>query len=267
MKPLPAPEAVRHILSFDFDGTLHDPAADPSVPRQLFERLRGIRDSHAAVWGINTGRNIEYLLEGLQDAGFPFLPDWIVAREREIHRCTPDGEWRADTQWNSRCAREIDTLFGRHREVLDKIRHDVLHHTGAQWFSMEGEPAGVVAQSEEEIEWIVGRVLEHAAGVPDLSWERNSIYLRFSHRRFHKGSCLSELARSLSLEASHCFAIGDSHNDCGMLDGLHAGMVACPANAIAEIRELVVGSGGLVCTRSHGDAAVEALDHYFGTSR
>lgn len=263
MKPLPPLEQARHLLSFDFDGTLHNPAATPSVPTELFGVLQSLRESHHASWGVNTGRNIEYLLEGLEDSGFPFLPDWVVAREREIHVCDAQGNWSVHEEWNERCARDIEKLFSSQQQLLNRVRHDVEHQTGAQWFSMEGEPAGVIAQSEEEIEWIVGRVLEHMEEESELSWQRNSIYLRFGHRNYHKGSCLSELARMMAVDTANCFAIGDSHNDEEMLDGTHAGMNACPANAIHEIREIVGKTGGLVCSSSHGDAVIEALKHYF----
>jgi HAD superfamily hydrolase (TIGR01484 family) len=266
MKPLPSLDQPRHLLSFDFDGTLHDPAATPSVPPKLFGLLESLRETHHASWGVNTGRNIEFLLEGLEDSGFPFLPDWVVAREREVHVCNADGEWRAHHEWNARCAHDIATLFESQKQLLERIRHDVDHQTGAQWLSMEGEPAGVIAQSEEEIDWIVSRVLEHIDGDSDLSWQRNSIYLRFGHRGYHKGSSLAEVARLMSVDAANCFAIGDSHNDSEMLDGAHAGMLACPANAIHEIRELVSNSGGIICSSSHGEAVIEALGHYFGPS-
>ena len=263
MKPLPSLEQARHLLSFDFDGTLHNPAATPTVPTRLFGLLERLRDSHQASWGINTGRNIEYLIEDLEKAGFPFLPDWVVAREREIHLCDADGKWSVHEEWNTRCARDIERLFVAQRQAMERIRHDVVHQTGAQWFSFEGEPAGVVAQTVEEIDWIVSRVEEHAAVAPDLSWQRNSIYLRFGHRHYHKGSCLSELAKMMGVETANCFAIGDSHNDEEMLDGAHAGMNACPANAIPEIRETVGKAGGFLCSSTHGDAAIEALEHYF----
>ena len=263
MKPLAPLEQPDYLLSFDFDGTLHNPAASPAVPPKIFKVLTHLRESHKACWGINTGRNIEYLLEGLEDSGFPFLPDWVVAREREIHYCDADGNWSEHQQWNSRCARDIQELFHTQRQAMNRIRHDVEHQTGAQWFSMDGEPAGVIAQSEEEVEWIVGRVVEHVEEGCSLSWQRNSIYLRFSHRDYHKGSSLAELARVMGVDRANCFAIGDSHNDSEMLDGVHAGMLACPANAIDEVRDLVRGAGGLLCSSGHGEAVVEALNHYF----
>ena len=128
---------------------------------------------------------------------------------------------------------------------------------------MKGEPASVIAKSEEEMEWIVNRFTPLVAAEPELSWQRNTIYLRFGHRDFNKGSSLSEIARMHQLGAEHCFAMGDSHNDVEMLDKRHAHMIACPANALDLVFAHVKEQGGLITQRLHGEGVVQALEHYF----
>jgi hypothetical protein len=63
--------------------------------------------------------------------------------------------------------------------------------------------------------------------------------------------------------AEHCFATGDGHNDLAMLTPEVAGLLACPANAVEEVRDQVASHGGHVCVLGHGDGAVEALQTYF----
>lgn len=256
------PEAV---LSFDFDGTLHDPASEPAVPQSFFKVLERLRRTHRACWGINTGRSLEHLVEGFEQSGFPFLPDWVVAREREIYFSTAEGLWRPHDVWNERCMQRIDRLFEEQHLFLSRLRREIEECTGAQWLEMEGEPAGLVSRTEEEMEWIVGRVAEWADPRSALAWQRNTIYLRFGHRDFHKGSCLSEIAALHGVPSARCFAIGDSHNDLEMLDPRHAGMIACPANAHELVREQVAAAGGVLASCGHGHGAVEALEHYFGS--
>lgn len=263
MTPLPAPEKPGAVLSFDFDGTLHFAGEQPPVPRALFDTLRRLRTDHGAVWGINTGRSMDYMQEGILESDFPFLPDWVVAREHEIHLADRNGRWQPLPEWNRRAEAEIHALFKHASKLLKEIRRLVSEHTGAQWIEMPGEPAGIVAQSEEEIEWIVTRVTPLAAAEPQLSWQRNSIYLRFGHRDYQKGSSLSRVAALHGLSAARCFAIGDSHNDLEMLDPARAAMTACPANAVPEIRDKVLANGGFVTRSAHGAGAIEALDHYF----
>ncbi|MGD7652325.1 MAG: HAD family hydrolase [Verrucomicrobiales bacterium] len=264
MKPLPPVVEPSVILSFDFDGTLHDPDRVPPVPVEVFEALGELREKRGAVWGINTGRSMAQMTEGFLESRFPFLPDWVVAREREVFFPNDFGRWLPHRKWNKRCEKEIHRLFKRSKKLLKAVRHEVEEHTGAQWLEMEGEPAGMISRTEEEMEWIVGHIGPMVAEVAELSWQRNSIYLRFGHRDFQKGSSLSEVARWFGVGAAGCFAIGDSHNDVEMLDPAHAGMIACPGNAVAEIREVVAARGGYVAERAHGAGALEALEHHFG---
>ena len=263
MQTLPPAIVPASILSFDFDGTMHDPASDPPVPREVFHLLRRLRQSHGALWGINTGRSLEHLGEAFAESRFPFLPDWVVAREREIYFANGQGGWLPHGAWNRRCHNEIHGLFEQARDLLGHIRRLIEEHTGAQWMQWDGEPAGVIARTEEEMAWIVDHIIPVARTEPRLAWQRNSIYLRFGHRDFHKGSSLSEIARIHRLPAARRFAIGDSHNDFEMLDPEHAGMTACPANAVPEIRQHVQAAGGLVTRGVHGHGVIEALRHFF----
>jgi len=266
MTTLDAVPQASAILSFDFDGTLHDPAADPPVPPAFFDLIRALRQSHSVVWGINTGRSMPQMVEGFIESRFPFLPDYVVAREREIFFPNAFGRWLPHEKWNKACEKEIQRLFKSVKKLLASIREEVAGNTGARWIEMDGEPAGIISQSDEEMEWIVNRVQILAASEPRLGWQRNSIYLRFGHRNYQKGSSLSEIARIHSLGPAACFAIGDSHNDFEMLDPEHAGMAACPGNAVDAIKAKIATYGGYQASACHADAAIEALRHFFPAS-
>ena len=251
------------ILSFDFDGTLHDPAGIPPVPVAFFEEIRRLRETRGAVWGINTGRSMPQVVEGFIESRFPFLPDWVVAREREIYFPNNFGRFLPHTDWNKRCEKDIHKLFKKARKVLKKIRHEVEEHTGAQYIEMDGEPAGLISRTEEEMEWIVSRIAPIMVDVPELGWQRNSIYLRFGHRNYQKGSTLTEVARLHGLGTAQTFAAGDSHNDIEMLSEAHSGFAACPANAVGAIRDAVAARDGLITRAAHGYGVVEALRAFF----
>lgn len=264
MTPLDPPALPGAILSFDFDGTLYHPADDPPVSPRLFRTLERLRRDKGALWGINTGRSIAHVVEGLVESRFPFLPDWVVAREREIWLPLASGRWAPLHPWNKDCEEELQRFFTEVRGTLDLIRREVEEHTGATWIDQPGDPAGLVARTEEEMAWIMGRVEVLAAGDPFLGWQRNSIWLRFGHKKYQKGSSLMEVARHFGLSAAQTFAIGDSHNDFEMLSPTAASMFACPGNAVAEIREHVRAGGGHACTATHSLGCVEALDRFFG---
>ncbi|KAB2638240.1 MAG: HAD-IIB family hydrolase [Verrucomicrobia bacterium] len=258
---------IASVLAFDFDGTLHDPSAQPTVPPEFSDLLLRLRRDHAIGWGINTGRSLPHLLEGLLESGLALQPDWVVAREREIYFCGSGGRWQPLDAWNRTCEQQMRRLFKHAGKLLAAIRHLVEHSTGAQWIAIDGDPAGFIARTDEEMVWIVSQLEVLTRAEPLLSWQRNSIYLRFGHRDFQKGSSLSEVARHYALDASTCFAIGDSYNDLAMLDARHARMIACPGNALADVKHHVAVSGGYLAHASHGAGAIEAVQHFFPQSK
>ena len=125
MTTLPPPTQPTAILSFDFDGTLHDSASNPPVPVAFFELIRKLREEQGVVWGINTGRSMPQMVEGFIESRFPFLPDWVVAREREIYFPNDFGRWLPHAAWNKRCEKEIHGLFKHSAKLLLHIRHEV----------------------------------------------------------------------------------------------------------------------------------------------
>lgn len=257
--PLPAPHRVQKVFSFDFDGTLHHPADQPPVPFAFFERIREWRETHDAVWIINTGRDLPHLLDGLSESRFPFLPDWIVAREREIYRVTSSGGLMPDDDWNASCQRMIHALLEGASGYFHAIRDEILEHTGAEWIAMDGEPAGIISRTEEEMDWICERI-KNFGPPPELGWQRNTIYLRFGHRDYQKGSSLGRIAKFHGLSANACFAIGDGHNDLEMLDPMYARWIGCPANAVPDVTAQVRLHGGWVATHEHGTGTIDAMD-------
>jgi hypothetical protein len=100
------------------------------------------------------------------------------------------------------------------------------------------------------------------AKAPKFNYQRNTVYLRFCHADYHKGAALAELSRLTNTPQSAIFAAGDHHNDLSMLDGRFAAMPACPANAIAEVKETVRRAGGWVAEKEVGAGVHEALQHF-----
>ena len=97
--------------------------------------------------------------------------------------------------------------------------------------------------------------------MPDFSFQRNSIYLRFCHRDYHKGSALGELCRLEAIESRRWFsrpAITSTTSPCWMAHTLR--MTACPANAIDPVKELVRRSQGYIAEKCWADGVAEALD-------
>jgi hydroxymethylpyrimidine pyrophosphatase-like HAD family hydrolase len=97
---------------------------------------------------------------------------------------------------------------------------------------------------------------------PGYSYQRNTVYLRFCHRDYHKGAALGELCRLINIRKDSVFAVGDNFNDISMLDGTYAAMCACPANAIEPVKQTVLRANGFVASKDYALGVVEAVEHF-----
>ena len=250
------------LLSTDFDGTIVSRVSQPILDEGCMELIRELQ-AQGAAWAINTGRSVDLLESGLADFSFPFRPDFILTSERDVFR--PVGRaraWEPFGDWNERCAREHSELFTSASAVLAEVIDFVNHKTkGRILYEAEG-PAGLIAASEEEMDRVTEFIDQVRTQQPKFNYQRNTVYLRFCHVDYHKGAALGELARLLEIPHAEIFAAGDHHNDISMLDGSFAGMPACPANAIPEVKAAVRSAGGYVAKQEHGAGVREALLHF-----
>ena len=257
----------KSLLCFDFDGTF----IDPSTPRHIdpaLERILEDMRQRGAIFVINTGRSLFDAVNGINQSGLRNFPDYLVTSEREIHEPNTFRRWIDFGNWNKHCRKDHEKLFHKHRELLQKIKSFVEEQSDAQWISQPEEPAGIIASNNGEMdefcEFIDQQIRDR--GARQLAYERNTIYLRFSHSRYNKGSALKEIRRKLTIDSSDTFAIGDNYNDLTMLQETVASMIACPGNSIPEIKREITTRGGYVSKRACGAGVAEALAHFFATS-
>lgn len=249
------------LLSTDFDGTLVDHAARPPVQPALFELLQELRREDV-IWAINTGRELAHIDEGLREFGFPLEPDYVLTSEREVFHRGPAGDWQDFGDWNERCYRAHDELFAAADAFLGDIRTFLSREVEAHPIYDGRRMVGLAAANDDEMDRVCEFLDRERIRVPGFSYNRNSIYVRFSHEDYSKGTALAELGRLLQIGPSEIFAVGDHFNDLPMLDGLHAHWVACPANAVPEVKKLVTSAQGYVASAECSGGVVEALRHF-----
>ncbi len=251
------------LLSTDFDGTLIGHEPDARTASSLSDALTALRE-RGAVWAVNTGRQLWFALEGLEHADLPHDPDYVLTSEKDIFHRTGEGSWEAFGDWNARTEERTADLFNRARHVLEAIEETAAAGEGIELLYEQGRVAGLMTADASTMDRMVGMIRELAAGVPEFSFNRNHVWMRFAHREIHKGSALGELARLLGIPRGEVLAIGDHHNDIPMLDGSAAAMVACPANAVGEVKETVLAAGGYVSPHPWGEGVTDAIRHFGG---
>ncbi len=262
-----SPRKLR-LLCLDFDGTLVDSIQSDSheVHPPLVDRIDRLRHE-GVVWVINTGRTLEALKWGLERTGLAITPDYVITEETSLlapNDRHPEG-WEALGDWNHQRDHAFRALLAESGHLFEEIRSFVTSETGATYVHRPDGLDEIVAGDEDEMERICHRIEEvrHAHGAEPLGYQRSTIYLRFGHRSFQKGSTLAWLARSLGIPAGETLAAGDHLNDLPMLHPDVAGFLACPANAHPMVRDTVRRHGGYLARGRTGEGLTEALG-FFG---
>jgi HAD superfamily hydrolase (TIGR01484 family) len=248
------------LLSVDFDGTLVRNWAPPPFPRELVEILNQLR-REGVLLAINTGRTIRLVEEALGISGFPVRPDFALTSEREVFRWN-GSTWEDFGEWNSRCREEHDALFANCGDLLEQIEEH-LAPTTARLYYDENRFSGVVSTTDAEMDGICRFIETKRFQYPDFGYQRNSIYLRFCHAAYHKGAALGELQRLTGISNEETFAAGDNFNDLPMLNLAFARYLACPSNALEDVKAAVKKQGGFVASEDSGFGLCEALRHLF----
>jgi HAD superfamily hydrolase (TIGR01484 family) len=246
------------LLSTDFDGTVVNHDAKPPVHPDFFTVLTEMR-KRGVLWAVNTGRVLWHIEEGLRELNFPFAPDYVLTSEREVFHRGADGSWQDFGDWNARCIQAHDALFAQAGQLLGDIERYLEQHTRAHPI-YEGERLiGLAAESDDEMDTIVEFLAKECVRVPGFQFMRNTIYVRFCHEAYSKGTALGELGRLTGISREQIFAAGDHYNDLPMLDGRHAAWVACPGNAVDVVKRTVREAGGYVAEGFCSEGIAEAL--------
>jgi hydroxymethylpyrimidine pyrophosphatase-like HAD family hydrolase len=253
------------LLSTDFDGTLIAMGSKGRCTPQ-FAAVLERHKQRGGVWAINTGRSLNHTIDGLNHFGAPLEPDFLLTNEREIYGRNTDGLWMSHGDWNAVCRRRHEELFKQALRMFAFVERLAQETDSITVLYEEKIPAGLVTSSEEVMEMVANDIQKEAEHLPGFSFQRNSIYLRFCHSDYHKGSALGELCRLEGIEAGMVLAAGDHFNDLSMLDGSYAKMTACPANAIDAVKQVVRRSEGYIANRCWADGIAEALG-FFENSR
>lgn len=249
------------LLSTDFDGTLVDHFATPPVVPELFEALQEVR-KRGVFWAINTGRDFGFTLDGLRDFAFPEEPDFVLTAEREVFHRGPAGKWQDFGDWNERCYRAHDELFAKAGPLLLDIHRFLEKEALAQPIREGDRMVGLAAETDEDMDRICEFLERERARVPGFHYMRNTVYVRFCHEDYSKGTALGELGRLTGISRDEILAAGDHFNDLPMLDGRHARWVACPANAVEPVKTAVRAVSGYVAAKTCSGGIVEALYHF-----
>ena len=254
--------AAEWLLGFDFDGTLADVTNQHRVSPHFFTTIKRLQQERPLSWGICTGRSLEFLLEGLTDTQAPFLPDYVVAQERDIFYLNEDQTYSPDHTRNRQARQDLTTLLSDNASTIQKVQRYVEEDTEGEWVSIPDDPAGIIATHEDEIQHAVELYEACTEKSSDLEYQRNTIYLRFSHKQYCKGTAVQYLQKQYHIPHRQTLVMGDNYNDLTMLNPEVAQYYGGPANSISTLKDALHNNGGFLTTGNYANGVIEALNTY-----
>jgi len=250
------------LLSTDFDGTIVNHDTKPAVVPEMIAALRDLRAA-GVKWAVNTGRTLGHMDDGLvREFALPVQPDYAIVEERDVYQRDADGRWHPFGDWNARSAVLHDEMFRLAGPLLAEVLAFLERFEGVQNLYDKGRYIGAITASNGDMDRLCHFLDKLRARLPMFSYQRNTIYIRFCHEAYSKGTALGELARLLGLGHDAIFAAGDHHNDIPMLDGSFAKWVTCPSNSCEEVKLTVRTAGGYLAKGAASAGVVEALQHF-----
>lgn len=250
------------ILSTDFDGTIHNPAKDPKISHDFMEWVADFR-AHGGVWVVNTGRELSYLMAGLRQSGSRLMPDYVIVVEREIYQFH-HGDFEPVFPWFRQCEIHHREVFERYQDNWPDLIQWIEAHAKAVIYQDKYSPFSVIADDLSQAEIIHEKMEKEARSLDTIIYVHNSIYGRFAHADYHKGSALKELARILSVPASQVIVAGDHWNDMSMFDSSISQNWIAPQNAIPPIHDHVRQfENGFVSSKDSSDGVLDGLHFLF----
>ncbi|NMB24960.1 MAG: HAD family phosphatase [Firmicutes bacterium] len=244
------------LVALDLDGTLLN--RDGSIAEETIKEMRRLHTKGSYV-AIATGRPYKTTLEILANNGLAAgdgFPQILICDEREAYFLDGNG-YKSWLPWNDDARRIELSLLPISREAVDEIAETHGSEFLVNNSFMQGDRGFVEIfyWSREEAEEAFVHFVDKLQGQP-VKPVRNNRLIAFRWQEVGKGLILSKVAEYLGLEPHEILAMGDSHNDLGMLTRFNA---ATTQNADDEIKDTVRQKNGVIAASTYSLGVAEVL--------
>jgi HAD superfamily hydrolase (TIGR01484 family) len=251
------------LLILDFDGTLIGREEEYPLYNEFADAIRGLKRRFGTVWAVSTGRSrrsFRRYFAVLQSVGL--LPDYIITEHAYIARRAKYG-YVPHSLWNAKIWYRLWFRRSMIQYVIDDWHKTILRGIHGSHTLLKERGRLTMRFNTQEAADIAAEMLREKASVHRYLMVFK--YLTEVDVRvvpYAKGLAVSELARHLEVEPANTLAIGDGHNDISMFRPEVAVLCGCPANAEAEVMELVQSRGGHIAARPSLGGVLDVLHAY-----
>lgn len=246
------------LIGLDLDGTLIN--LDESISETTISYLKQLVESGLYI-SIVTGRPFNeacYLLEknGITpELGFPHF---FICEERDIYSLEDSGRYEPWEPRNSELLAKERSLLQQGNLVAGRLaeEHQLPFFVNNKVLQESRGFVEITFSSREAAQEGLEKVRDIASEY-DLNPIRNNRGLALRHKEVGKLHALRLVAEQVGAADKQVLAVGDSHNDLGMLtSGFHG---ATTNNADKDIKEAVLKVGGYVSSKNASDGVADIL--------
>ncbi|MEZ8219902.1 haloacid dehalogenase-like hydrolase [Candidatus Fervidibacteria bacterium JGI MDM2 JNZ-1-D12] len=257
------------LIVMDLDSTLLDWSNGMArISESCRQALLKAAESGIFV-AVATGRTLREVALELEVHGLKFgepVPHFVIPLEKYCYRIVKGQpvEDEAMARWNrerwEEAKRVIEQIVLPRAYEWLQVLTDVglpptrwVLDTRAGWFSLVYDTVEQAREAEKLLERL-------AEPYPELTVNRNFVFVGFIPHNGTKGKAVRFLAEILNIPTERVMTIGDSINDLDMLNGEHGFFPVAVANAEPEIKEAVMKAGGMVTNQPASDGVAEAIE-------
>ena len=265
MKKSRCPEI--RLVCLDFDGTVMVYDGDPGYFHPEVIKFLNSLEIKGIRWCSNSGRDRSdqlRVLESCRARGLNHFPDALVCSESVVY--VREGEDYHPLQpWNTEAFRWLEDLHVHVQARLEPVKAEIEERYKPKMIYIgDAFTAYLVDDVDGRPQQFAAELESLLAGVPNWMMTRNGGWVAVLHEQLGKGNALCAYAAHRGIAPEHILAIGDQYNDLNMLDGSAAGLVACPANSIPEVKLVVERKNGFIARRNAPEGTLDALRFFLG---
>lgn len=251
------------LLATDLDGTLIGTANEFHYYSEFRDRVQVLRRQNGTVWAACTGRSMKSFkrfFSPMRTMGLS--PDFVIVNHAYIHSLSRIG-YLPHLLWNLRIRYLLMRDFWKVRRAINDWHKMITGVSiGVKTIVKRENRLRLRFDSEESVAIAEELLMDKVKPYRHLKVFRYLLEIDVKAIPFTKGMALAELSHHLGIPAADILSIGDGHNDISMFEESVSANCGCPANAEAEVMEVVHYLGGHIARSNSLVGVIEVMDAF-----
>jgi HAD superfamily hydrolase (TIGR01484 family) len=254
------------LLAIDYDGTLLSKVNEKTyIDSSTLSYLKVLSINGVKI-GVVSGRPYAILLKSLKSHGVKpgnFCPSFLICKDTYVY-WEIKGSFTQDIIWNKEKSRKIFKLMPSIRAVGAEMINLLIKKNIALPKNYYDNEFGLYFQFQNTELAANAKLLTEDSiyFVKSIKLYRNRNYLYITSSECGKEKTLQYICKTQGIRPNQVLAIGNSHNDMGMLDGSCGFTSAATNNAEYAIKNAVINNNGMVSAQNFSCGILDILKKF-----